>query len=59
MAGKGDKPRPMDVTRKEFEDNYDKIFRKRDQDKKRRDALDELAKIGQKAGEYSTNKPKK
>lgn len=26
MAGKGDKPRPMD--RKKFEENYDRIFRK-------------------------------
>ena len=28
MAGKGDKPRPMD--RKKFEENYDRIFKKSD-----------------------------
>ena len=28
MAGKGDKPRPIDVERKVFEDNWDRIFNK-------------------------------
>jgi hypothetical protein len=28
-AGKGDTPRPMDITRKEFERRWDKIFSKK------------------------------
>ena len=27
--GKGSKPRPMEVSQKEFKDNFDKIFRKK------------------------------
>jgi len=38
-AGKGDKPRPMGITRKEYEDRWDKIFKKtkkKDQNEKRK-----------------------
>lgn len=28
MAGKGDKPRPFDIERTVFEDNWDRIFNK-------------------------------
>jgi hypothetical protein len=27
--GKGSKPRPMEVSQKEFKDNFDRIFRKK------------------------------
>jgi len=58
MAGKGDTPRPLSVTRKQFDDEYDRIFRKRAEDKKRKEALDQLAEIAQEHGEYDT-KPEK
>ena len=29
MNGKGDKPRPIDVERKVFEDNWDRIFKRK------------------------------
>jgi len=34
--GKGSKPRPMEVSRKEFKENYDKIFRKKKDSKVKR-----------------------
>jgi hypothetical protein len=32
MAGKGDKQRPLSVPRKQFDDNWDKIFGKSKKD---------------------------
>ena len=34
-GGKGSKPRPFSIPRKQFEDNWDKIFGKKKQVKKR------------------------
>ena len=38
MNGKGDKPRPLSIPRKKFEDNWDKIFKpkKREQNERKR-----------------------
>lgn len=36
MSGKGSKQRPTQVPRKQFEDNWDKIFKKK-QDKEKQD----------------------
>lgn len=33
MAGKGDKPRPMAVDKKTFDENFDRIFGKKDKPK--------------------------
>jgi len=33
MAGKGDKPRPCD--KKKWDEGYDRIFRKKDEEKKK------------------------
>lgn len=33
MAGKGDKPRPLAVDRKTFNENFDRIFGKKDKPK--------------------------
>ncbi len=34
MSGKGSRPRPLSVDRKVFENNWDKIFKKKNQLKK-------------------------
>jgi len=34
MAGKGSKPRPLSVPRKQFDDNWDRIFGKKREEKK-------------------------
>ena len=34
MAGKGDKQRPRKVDKKVFEDNWDRIFKKKKKEKK-------------------------
>jgi len=34
MSGKGSKPRPLSVSRKVFENNWDRIFKKKEQQKK-------------------------
>ena len=55
MAGKGDKPRPMSVDRKTYEDNYDRIFNKKKQSeeyRRREKALDELTQLSQEMGGY-------
>jgi hypothetical protein len=55
MAGKGDKPRPMNVDRKTYEDNYDRIFNKNkqsDEYRRREQALDELTQLAQEMGGY-------
>jgi hypothetical protein len=45
MSGKGSKPRPLSVPRKTFEDNWDRIFGKKektpqDENKKTKQKLD-------------------
>ena len=45
MSGKGSKPRPLSVPRKVFEDNWDRIFSKKektsqDENKKTKQKLD-------------------
>ena len=35
--GKGSKPRPVSIPRKQFEDNWDKIFNNKDKEKKNED----------------------
>ncbi len=32
-GGKGDAPRPMTTSRKQFDDNWDRIFKKKDEPK--------------------------
>ena len=34
MSGKGSKPRPLSVPRKHFDDNWDRIFGKKREEKK-------------------------
>jgi hypothetical protein len=34
MSGKGSKPRPFSVPRKKYDENWDKIFGKKKEDKK-------------------------
>jgi len=34
MSGKGDKQRPLSVPRKQFEDNWDKIFNNKNKESK-------------------------
>ena len=34
-AGKGSSPRPLSVDRKKFEDNWDRIFTKKKEEKKK------------------------
>lgn len=45
MNGKGDAPRPMHVSKKTFDDNWDRIFN-------RNKILDELTRIQQELGLY-------
>ena len=40
MSGKGSKPRPYSVDRKTFEDNWDRIFKKKDKAKKKKQTRD-------------------
>lgn len=34
MSGKGSKPRPLSIPKKKFDENFDKIFGKKKDDKK-------------------------
>jgi hypothetical protein len=45
MNGKGDAPRPMHVSKKTFDDNWDRIFN-------RNKILDELTRIQEELGLY-------
>ncbi len=40
MSGKGSKPRPLSVPRKIYEDNWDKIFSKKQKKSKDKQKLD-------------------
>jgi hypothetical protein len=47
MNGKGDTPRPMNVSKNMFDDNWDRIFQS-----KEKKLLDELTQISQEMGLY-------
>lgn len=40
-GGKGSKPRPFSVDKKKFDDNWDRIFGKKDQEKEKKDLTNE------------------
>ena len=40
MSGKGSRPRPYSVDRKTFESNWDRIFKKKDKVKKKKQTKD-------------------
>jgi len=51
-GGKGSKPRPIE-DRQQFADNWDRIFSKKDDQKKKTEAaLDELVRINEELGLY-------
>ena len=55
-GGKGSSPRPYSVSQDKFASNWDTIFGRDQQEKKRaEDALDELAKISQELGLYDND----
>lgn len=44
MAGKGSKPRPFSVDKQTYSDNWDRIFGKKDKEKKDLDKKEEKKK---------------
>lgn len=44
MNGKGDQPRPLSITKQEFDNNWDRIFKKKKQDPQL-DALDDFKRV--------------
>lgn len=46
MSGKGSRPRPYSISQKDFDNNWDRIFRKKDMTPKVQENVEEVGKCG-------------